>query len=301
MELVFLIVVIGGVIVLFNHPKTKNSAFIKAVAEFFKKTFNPSEHVKPDQPVEKTVASKSSEPGNVPRVKVEVGKEPPSTNIHAFPEMREPVTRFEEFNAKLFVFTASETRRWDASLDNDFSTELTGERAWVQEEIKKRLRPKFPVLYDPFGLWAKASTNLELDPHHNDPTVTAYLQFPREKRPVIVSEVRHEASAAKKDNPKFVLYRYGFVDYEFDRKFLDDYPSDLIHGLLKAFSGSDEEWESFSPARLRKDVLEANREEEEHRQAMASHQHANRFAALWQLREEETDESDPEAEEVAAQ
>tara|TARA_R110002073_G_scaffold8068_1_gene45128 strand:- start:27585 stop:28487 length:903 start_codon:yes stop_codon:yes gene_type:complete len=300
MELVFLIVVIGGVIVLFVHPKTKNSPIIKGLKAAWKNILESKEPAPPPVVV-KPVQSKSTEPGNVPRVKAEVGKEPPSTNLHVFPETREPVTRFEEFNAKLFTFTPSETRRWDASLDNDFSTDLTGERAWVQEEIKKRLRPKFPVLYDPFGLWAKASINLELDPHHNDPTVIAYLQFPREKRPVIVSEVRHEASAAKKDNPKFVLYRYGFVDYEFDRKFLDDYPADLIHGLLKAFSGSDDEWESFSPARLRKDVLEANREEEEHRQAMASHQHANRFAALWQLREEETAEPDPEVEEVAAQ
>ena len=86
----------------------------------------------------------------------------------------------------------------------------------------------------------------------------------------------------------FVFYRYGFVDYRFDRKFLEDYPADLLTGLLRALSGPEDEWEAFSPARLRGAVLDENREEEAHRQAMASHRHANRFAALWSLREEDS-------------
>jgi len=297
MDLVLLIVVIGGFISLFYLPGTKNSPFIKGIKKFWANLTDQG--VTKPEPVVKTVQIKSSEPGNVPRIKSETDKEPPKNNIHAFPEAREPVTRFEEFNAKLFIFKPSEIRRWDKSLDNDFTTELTGEKDWIKEEIKRRLRPQYPVLYDPFGLWAEASASLELDPHHNDPVVTAYLAFAREQRPVVIS-LKKDNSKEEKATPKFVLYRYGFVDYEFDRKFLESYPADLIEGLLKAFAGSDDDWESFSPARLRKDVLEANREEEDHRQAMASHQHANRFAALWSLREEkpaetQKDEQDNEA------
>ena len=255
MELFILVVIVGGIIGAFYHPATKDSPFISQFRKILKGwlTVETVELPEPDDD-DMEVISKEYEPGNVPRVKAETGKEPPTKNIHAFPKMRKPVTRFEEFNAKLFIYSPSETRRWDKSIDNDFSTTIKGEQSWLKEEIKRRSRPQYPVLFDPFGWWAKASSALELDPHFDDPTISAYLQFPRDKRPVVVSQL-HEDDEEESDT-QFTLYRYGFVDYAFERKFLADYPADLIHGLLKAFSGTDSACESFSPARLRKDVLE---------------------------------------------
>lgn len=300
MELVLFVVFVGGVVTLFVHPKTKNSAFVKALKKWWKGLFKTYDEM--PVPEAKVVKTKSCEPGNVPRIKSETDKEPPTHNIHAFPKARDPQTRFEEFNAKLFVFKVDETRRWDKTLDNDFVTQITGERAWLSEEIKKRLRPKYPVLFDPFGLWSAASRALELDPHHDDPTVRAYLALERDVRPVVISCVSDAGTIAKGDSKDtvsvFKLYRYGFVDYDFDRKFLEDYPADLVKGLLEAFSGDEEGWESFSPARLRKAVLEENREEEISKRVMTAHQHDNRFAALWKLRDpepvEEGDEADVE-------
>ena len=294
MELVLFVVFVGGAITLFVHPKTKKHPIILWLKRAWKKLgeMMPSEPEavppKPAQP-----APTNAEPGNVPRVKAELGKEPPTKGVHVFPEPRDPVTRFEEFNAKLFLYENAETPLWSGSLDNDFGTKISGDFAWLEGEIKKRLRPSFPVLYDPFGLWAAASKELEMDPHFADPIASAYLSLPRDVRPVVISKTgdapRTNATAKKTPEPKRLkLYRYGFVDYRFDRKFLEDYPADLLTGLLRALSGPEDEWEAFSPARLRGAVLDENREEEAHRQAMASHQHANRFAALWSLREEDS-------------
>ncbi len=299
MELVLLVVFIAAVAALFYHPKTKNHSVIQRLKRVWKKLGDllrrEPEVVaqKPATPVQVT----SAEPGNVPRLKAELGKEPATKGVHIFPHPREPVTRFEEFNARLFLYEGAETPRWDKSLDNDFTTRVSGELSWLDSEIKKRLRPKYTVLYDPFGLWATVSKQLEMDPHFDDPIASAYLSLSRDKRPVVISKTgdapRSDATTKKQPEPtKFKLYRYGFTDYRFDRKFLEDYPTDLLTGLLQALSGPEDEWEAFSPARLRSAVLEENREEEAHRQAMASHQHANRFAALWDLRDENATEDD---------
>lgn len=300
MELLVILLIVAFVTAFVLHPRTKNhpiARWLRRTIELIIRRVRRDEEDTPE-PAAKTVHTSSSEPGNVPRIKSEMGKEPPTKDQHEFPAPREPITRFEEFNAKLFVYEISETRRWDRSLDNDFATRVSGEETWLISEIKRRLRPSHPVLFDPFGLWARASEQLELDPHYEDPIAAAYLSIDRANRPVVVSnanqQIAEQASSKSSDEkPKFVvLYRYGFVDYRFDRKFLEDYPADLVTGLLKALSGPEDGWVSFSPARLRSEVLEENREEEAHRQAMASHQHDNRFAVLWNLRDEEVAEGD---------
>tara|TARA_A100001391_G_scaffold204325_1_gene199593 strand:+ start:700 stop:1623 length:924 start_codon:yes stop_codon:yes gene_type:complete len=296
---------IAIIVVLFVHPKTKKWSVIRNIRTGFKDMFDRSPPPPPPAPVEPVadVKSKSSEPGNVPRVKDETGKEPDTEDVHEFPPAREAATRFEEFNAKLFLYQPSEDeRRWDETADSDFATQVAGENHWVKAELKKRLRPAMPVIFDPFGLWARASGQLELDPHFDDPVVSAYLALDRSMRPAVVSRIPQEGDAQRKVQPiYFTLYRYGFIDYRFDRKFLEDYPADLLIGLLKAFSGPEDGWETFSPARLRKEVLEENREEEAHRQAMAAHQHANRFAALWELRDDAADPADAADEETEAE
>ena len=298
MELILLLILTIGGIVYTKHPKTQDQPFalwIRKVVRSIGDIFKTKQSTPSSKAVPKTVRSASSEHGNVPRVKGELDQDPPTKGLHAFPVTGEAVTRFEEFNAKLFVFEVSETLRWDKSRDNDYVTRLSGDLNWLKQEIRKRLRPGYPVLFDPFGQWAGVSEQLELDPNAYDPIAEAYLNLPRPQRPVVISQrvsrakaqKTEKAQTAKPQDPQaYTLYRYGFVDYEFDRKFLEGYPEDLLKGLLQAFSGPEKDWEAFSPARLRQSVLEQNREEEDHRQTLEAHQHENRFAALWNLKDE---------------
>ena len=302
--LLLLIVVVGGAVLLF-HPRTKDRQPMKSVREWAVRTWKEMTSPKPPVPQpasdEKEVIAGGTTPGNVPRQPSETGKQPPEKGRHSFPDTPEPATRFEDFNRLLFTYVRSEERRWDPTRVSDFPTRITGEEDWLVDEIKKRLRPARPVLVDPFGLWANASEQLEMDPASDNPIISAYLALPIEIRPIVVS---YWQALGGKTNPPpdaFICHRYGFVDLRFNRKFADDYPADVLQGLMEAMTGPEEEWETFSAARLRKSVLETNREEESHRQAMAAYRHKNRFAALWNLRDddlagEETDADKSETE-----
>lgn len=190
MEMVLFVVFVAGAITLFMHPKTKNHPIILWLKRIWKKLGEMMPKEPEPTPLKPTPAAApvSTEPGNVPRLKAEFGKEPPTKGVHVFPIPRDPVTRFEEFNARLFLYENAETSLWSESLDNDFGTKISGDFAWLEGEIKKRLRPSFPVLYDPFGLWATASKELEMDPHYDDPIAGAYLSLPRDVRPIVISK-----------------------------------------------------------------------------------------------------------------
>lgn len=244
--------------------------------------FRRFRHSRPRSPISILAGETDTLPhGNQRLAAGEYGTPPNTVGAIIFPARTEPVTPYEDFNQKLFILDAVSTfPRWPEVIANDHPTEITGSLDWVRSELHVRLRPLYPVILDTFGWWAAASAKLELDPTAQDPIISAYLAMPAERRPVVISRRWKDEY---KGTEKLELFRYGFEDYAFDPKFLAGYPSDLLLQLMLPFTGSVDEWWLFSPARLRKLVLDQHAASEAMTRAVTSAMHKNRFAALWGL------------------
>jgi len=201
--------------------------------------------------------------------------------IHEFPgeDMKAPVTRFEDFNRRLFILRMAPAKKppkrtydeeldddaidgeagddgddlWPRTLTNDFATRLEGfDEATLLEQVRKRLRPRYNVIIDHYGYWARASAELEQTPDYTDPFVATYLAIPESERPVVLSV------ATFNDNGYFRFIRYGFEDFlirTFPLRFF--VPECLT--LIMASMRSRTDWLWFSVARMRKTVWEAAR------------------------------------------
>lgn len=221
---------------------------------------------------------------------------PVDRGVFAFAYASEPATPFEDFNRKLLVIESDQRNSWpERQVRNDYATVIHGDLPWIRQELRTRLRPIYPTILDSFGWWAEASRTLELNPLASSPVINAYLSIPIESRPVIISRIRREDA---KDGDKLEFFRFWFEDFELDRRFLADHPAELLRNAMMAFTGTPEEWWRFSPARLRKQVIDALAAKsriaaarEDMAQALRRAASKNRFAALWGL-EAETAEPD---------
>ena len=147
---------------------------------------------------------------------------------------------------------------------------------------------------------------MEIDPLYEDAVVNAYLSLPHNIRPVVITQNRTGQKPKDIKENELVLFRYGFKDFDFPIKFLKDYPEDILEKLLMYFVAKPETWESFSPARLVKLIIDEKIKEAEAESAMDAHrrkireeQYKNRFAALWNLRN--TAQNEKKAEEASSE
>lgn len=212
--------------------------------------------------------------------------------IHEFPETREAVTRFEDFNRRLFIAsiaTRDSQPDWAKTTTDDFATMLKGFTVTrLTEEIRTRLRPRYPVVFDTYGYWAAASRALEMNPDYEDEIVQAYLAIREEERPVVVS-----ISSVNKDGA-FTFLRYGFEDFSIRVGTMQPHVNTALTFILDRLRGSRTEWLWFSVARLRQHVVRVAQEDEQKRlalqavaylenqaeQARSEAEHDNRFVKL---------------------
>jgi hypothetical protein len=116
-------------------------------------------------------------PANFGNIRPVLGEDADPTEfgpeIHEFPEMGEPATRFEDFNRRLFVkLAAAPHDKWPTTTSDDFPTPLNfANEAEAIEAIGRHLRPRYPVILDLHGHWAWASKQLEQDPDFKDDIV----------------------------------------------------------------------------------------------------------------------------------
>lgn len=216
-------------------------------------------------------------------------------DIHEFPEMKPPITRFEDFNRRLFiVHVVSETKdHWPNTTADDFPTRITGMTLdAVKSEIQLRLRPRYPVILDTFGYWAHASAQLEQEPDYTNDVVAPYLALPHDQRPVVVSVT------ARQPTPSLTFMRYGFADFPVSQGDTRFFLNPCLTYLMTALFAPREEWLWLSVARMRQAVIraiqanEAKRREGEATQYMAQKvearrkqaEHENRFVRLWRPR-----------------
>lgn len=223
--------------------------------------------------------------GNVREVPEEMDVTPPETDdLHVFPDRLPPKTRFEEFNWRLFTYQLAESGgKWPDTLTDDFATQI---RVKSEQElilhIRKRLRPRYPVILDRRGWWTNASRNLEMDPDYEDQFTAVYFALPPEQRPVVVS------ASQLSDTGALTLFRYGFEPFHLFESHLKPFTRDALSFVLASFVGERPEWKWFSIARMRHKVVKSNRtaalmnrvmerlDAEKKRIA-----HENRFTALW--------------------
>lgn len=182
--------------------------------------------------------------------------------IHDFPELGDPVTRFEDFNRRLFVTAIAGTdASWPETTADDFATRIHGmTETTLLAEITRRLRPRYPVIYDTYGYWAVASARLEQTPDYSDDFIEAYLSIPEQQRPVVISVTTFN------DKGRFVFMRYGFADLELPYFRLRLYVQDCLKAIMEAMIGPREGWLWFSVARMRHAVVELTKLNQARRQ-----------------------------------
>ncbi|WP_132665631.1 hypothetical protein [Rhizobium sp. PP-CC-3G-465] len=218
-----------------------------------------------------------------------------SSEVHEFPEYRPPVTRFEDFNRRLFILHPGTNAKeaWPNTTTDDYPTKIHNvSSSAVVAQIRLRLRPRYTVLFDAYGHWAYASRQLEQNPDYTDEYVETYLAMPEAERPVVVS-----VHTADKDG-RFIFMRYGFENFPITHYGLRFHLKACLIALFKALTGPREQWLWFSVARMRQTVIwtfqldeaqrlanEANSYlEQQAIQAKKDNEEKNRFLALWQHR-----------------
>jgi len=234
--------------------------------------------------------------GNQKIVASEWGQHPPFRDLVKFPSRPAPVTPFEDFNQTLFVLNEGAPHWPDEPSANDYPTIITGTLEFAEDQLKRKLRPGFPTIVDTCGWWDRASRQLELLPSYKDDVVKAYLALPVGQRPIVISRPFKDQY---KGSERITFCRYGYEDFTLALKYLAGPTDRILLETMRAFMATDNAWLLFSPARVRKLVLEAASKErsatafdEQLRQAA----HANRFAALWDLPTEEVEEVPAEEE-----
>lgn len=251
----------------------------------------------PDLPVpEPVVEIKPPDYGNIRPIRgEEQDPEILGPDIHEFPEMKTAVTRFEDFNRRLFILGSSKEDRdvWPNTTADDFATRIRGmTREKVQKEIHLRLRPRYPVIFDTHGFWTYASAQLEQDPDYTDAVVSTYLNIPVDSRPVVVSV------STPDENPALTFMRYGFQDFRITTTDTRFHQAACLAFLMHAQFGPREGWLWLSVARLRQTVIrafeatEAKKRENQATQYMVQQaeaakretEHKNRFVTLWRNR-----------------
>jgi len=240
------------------------------------------------------------EPPNYGNIRLTPGEEMEITEygpeIHEFPETKAPTTRFEDFNRRLFILVPSQKTQdiWPDTTDDDFPTRITGmSQESALTEIRLRLRPRYPVIYDTYGHWAAASHLLEQDPDYTDAVVATYLALPEEKRPVVVS-----LAGGLKEGGSYIFMRYGFEDFRLNQYAMRFHQQACLALIMNLMTAPRKDWLWLSVARMRQTVIRAFQANEEKRreseaadyleqQAQAGRraiEHQNRFLALWQNR-----------------
>lgn len=194
--------------------------------------------------------------GNIPAVPDEQGAEPDHSEIFVFPEKGPPLLRYADFNTRLFVVASSNEgiRRIYPERVCDDPVYLRGNQAFVNNLCRRQLRPAYPTILDPGGMFALASLQLQREPFASSPVIDAYLEIPRDRRPAVVSIMSGPASGAgeKKETPQYLVFcRYGFRDFALQLDFLNPNWTTSLKHLFAAFLGSDLDWSNFSHARLR--------------------------------------------------
>lgn len=212
--------------------------------------------------------------------------------IHEFPEMGPPVTRYEDFNRRLFIAIKRDgDADWPDTTSDDFPTLLSGTAAATYDAVRKHLRPRYPVIIDHFGWWAAASSLLEQDPDYTDPVVEAYLAIPEYQRPVVVS------SRSGSSGGPLVFMRYGFEDLKITLTDLRFYLTPGLSHLMEVQIGDRSGWLWLSVARMRQTVIrkaqadaalaranETARFLEEQTKARREGLRGNRYRSLWDVR-----------------
>ncbi|KQZ99804.1 hypothetical protein ASD74_23875 [Rhizobium sp. Root564] len=213
--------------------------------------------------------------------------------IHEFPEIRDPATRFEDFNRRLFLVSTEKQQSWSNTTEDDFATKVSGFTiVELLKEIRIRLRPRYPVIVDTYGYWGNASRNLEHNPDYTDDIVETYLAIPEDVRPVVVS-----FPLGSKDS-YFMFIRYGFADFYLRLSTMQPHQKSCLELVLAKIREPREEWLWFSVARMRQAVVRAFQEDEKKRreleaaaylsqktqQAKRDAEHQNRFVALFRNR-----------------
>lgn len=295
LEIVFIIILIIGFIFRKKIARfLKNNAGIKIPIEQSEETIKPPEKIV----VTDENDALNVQHRNIPRVLDEPQVD--EKKRHLFPPQTTPATRYEDFCHRLFVVThADETKKWPPTQGNDYPTYLEGENTDIIKEMKERLRPYHPVLYDHSGLWDETAQALEIDPYFENIVTKAYLKMQANRRPCVISaKPKKKTDSEKEESIRFTLYRYGYEPFHIDGKYFSDAPAELLHMLLLYLTSKNESYESLSPARLRYSVLSKIKEEEEEASAMNDYQkkrdaerYNNRFAALWKLRDNDTKKS----------
>lgn len=215
--------------------------------------------------------------------------------IHEFPDMPTPETRFEDLNRRLFVKDSGPASdHWPSTTVDDFPTRLhVGSETVALDLVRKHLRPRYPVIVDFYGHWSRASRLLEQDPDYTDDFVEPWLAIPETLRPVVVSV--QLASEAKR---RLVLMRYGFEDFNLTLTDMRFHVGACLALTLDTFTGPREDWMWYSVARMRQTVIRTHQEREREReltnlatflteqvaQAEAEIKHRNRFLELWKNR-----------------
>lgn len=220
------------------------------------------------------------------------------TEIHEFPDMKSPETRYEDFNRRLFILWTSaddydSDSVWPNTTSDDYPTRITGmSTKRALEEIRLRLRPRYPVIYDTYGHWGEASRQLEYNPDFRDDLVDTYLAIPENQRPVVVSHVAAGSSG------QFRYLRYGFEDFTLTVSDMRSHLRACLALVLKTLIGPREMWLWFSVARMRQTVIRAYQQTEAERRKTAAvisleratikakqeNEYKNRYLALWRNR-----------------
>lgn len=213
---------------------------------------------------------------------------------HEFPERVPAVTRFEDFNRRLFVLHATSKRDhvWPDTLEDDFATRLYGPEAETMAEIRKRLRPYYPVIIDTYGIWAASSAQLEMNPDFTSDIIDVYLAIPETQRPVVVSTAKENGAG------NLTFLRRGFHDYTLTFAHMRLHLRACLALTLATLIGPAEKWLWYSVARMRLTVIRdfqkteaqrleneaANYLEDEARKAKREQEEKNRYVALWKSR-----------------
>jgi hypothetical protein len=282
----------GGVLPLDVRPA---SPVASATSPPVTPVLKPKIEVKPD-PVPEIP---DADYGNIrPRKGEDVDPDPATfgEEIYDFLEQKPPVTRFDDFNRRLLVYSLvanEKDSRWPKPTTDDFPTFVSGsQEAIIENRVRGKLRPRFPVIYDGYGHWSEASRQLELDPDFSNNFVAAYLSIPEAQRPIVISAQTYNP------NGKLLCMRYGFEDLEVVHDHLRLHVEACLKTIMATMVEPRETWLWFSIARMRKTVVETakanevrQREseaaayiEEETNKARQAQEAQNRFVALFASR-----------------
>ncbi len=296
------LVTVVAMYMLYQNQDGARKAFEQFAERWLGRRGSQVEEAPPNSPPSVIEPPLVIEPPNYGNIRLMLGEDADLTeygpDVHEFPETKQPTTRFEDFNRRLFILSpaAQDRRVWPDTTDDDFPTRINGmttEGALAQ--IRLRLRPRYPVIYDTYGHWAAASQLLEQDPDYNDIIVSTYLALPEEKRPVVVS-----LASGLSEGAAYTFMRYGFQDFRVTQYAMRFHQEACLALVMSLMVAPRKDWLWLSVARMRQTVIrafqanEAKRRESQatdymEQQTQAAKKavaHQNRFLALWQNRVE---------------